>query len=82
MASSHIPTFEDVDKHIQSVDLTEFQVGGKHHPKGIALSPSDVCAAYKMVKPILVLVAGIPLIPKKWRDAINVFIGVVDKICP
>ncbi len=28
MASSHIPTFEDVDKHIQSVDLPSFNLVG------------------------------------------------------
>jgi hypothetical protein len=81
------PTFEDVDKHIQAADLSAFQSGGKHHlTKASAANPAaalpNVCAAYKVIKPILVLISGIPLIPQKWRDAIKAFIGVMDTLCP
>jgi hypothetical protein len=79
------PTFEDVDKHIQAADLTAVQPGGKHHPAagvtGAAALPS-ICPAYKIVRPILVLVTNTPFIPQKWRDAVKAFIGVLDVICP
>lgn len=83
MSKAHAPSFEEVNKHIEAVNLAEFRPGGTHHPKAAAsLGSAEVCAAYKMVKPILVLIASIPLIPQKWRDALNVFIEIADKICP
>ncbi len=79
------PTFEDVDKHIQAADLSAIQPGGKHHPAagavGAAALPS-FCSAYKIIRPILVLVSNTPLIPKNWRDALKAFLAVADAICP
>jgi hypothetical protein len=40
-----------------------------------------VCAVYRAVRPILALLAKTPILPKKWRDAINVFISLMDGIC-
>lgn len=82
-----VPTFEEVDKHIQSADLTAFQQGGK--PQAAAASNTanpaaaipNICGAYAVVKPILQLVGNFP-IPKKWKDAIKAFMSVLDAICP
>jgi uncharacterized membrane protein AbrB (regulator of aidB expression) len=85
MSASNL-TFEEVDKHIQSADLSAFQPGGKHH---VAAAPAakeaaipNVCGAYQVVRPILVLLSNLPLLPKKWKDAIKVFMQVLDTICP
>jgi hypothetical protein len=86
--SAKIPTFEEVDKHIQSADLTAFQQGGKHQLTAAnakanpAAAIPNVCGAYQVVKPILQLLANLPLIPKKWKDAIKAFMSVLDAICP
>lgn len=85
--SSSNPTFEDVEKHIQSADLSAFQKGGKLHVSAsAAASPAaaipNVCAIYKIVRPILVLLSNLPLIPQKWRDAIKLFIQALDVFCP
>jgi hypothetical protein len=88
MANTSVnPTFEEVDKHIQSVDLSAFQPGGKHHvPASAAANPAaalpNVCGIYKSVRPILVIVSNIPLIPQKWRDVLKTFIQSLDVICP
>ena len=84
MATSANPTFEDVDKHVQGIDLTAFHPGGTHHPgaaKAAAGLP-NICPSYKAVRPILLLVSTIPIIPQKWRDVIKLFLGVMDGICP
>jgi hypothetical protein len=36
---------------------------------------------YRAVRPILILVAKTPILPKKWRDVINTFISLMDGIC-
>jgi hypothetical protein len=81
-------TFEEIDKHVQQADLNAFAQGGAHHFTAAAAqaTPGDVlkkiCAIYKVVRPILVAVSKIPLIPKKWRDAITTFVGLMDQLCP
>lgn len=88
MASvSPAPTFEEVDKHIQAADLSAFQAGGKHHlAAGAATAPAaaipSVCGAYKVIRPILNLLLNTPFIPQRWKDAIKVFMGVLDSLCP
>ena len=85
--ASNVPTFEEVDKHFQSADLSAFQQGGKYHiSASTAASPAaaipNVCAIYKVVRPFLVLASNLPLLPKKWRDAIKIFIQAMDTFCP
>jgi hypothetical protein len=80
-----VPTFEEIEKHLESFNLADFQPGGKHHVTaagGTAAAIPNVCPAYKMVKPILLAVLAFPLIPKKIKDAIKAFMAVLDVICP
>lgn len=83
--SANVPSFEEVDKHIQQADLSAFQTGGAKAPAGAAGAAAaipNVCGAYQIVRPILALIAGLPLIPKKWKDAIKLFMQLMDGFCP
>ena len=83
--SDKVPTYEEIEKHLASVDLSTFQPGGKFNPgaaAGTAAALPNVCPAYKMVRPILLAVVAFPLIPKKINDAIKAFMSVLDVICP
>lgn len=84
MALTHNPTFDEVDQHIRNADLSAFQPGGSHHAAAAAQAASvpNVCAAYKIIRPILLLLTSVPLIPQRWRDAIKAFMGVADTLCP
>jgi hypothetical protein len=79
--SANVPTFEEVDKHIQKANLSALQPAGAA-ASGSAAAIPNVCQAYGVVRPILALVAGVPLIPQKWRDAVKAFMQVLDAICP
>lgn len=86
--SAKVPTFEEVDKHIQSADLSAFQPGGKHAMTAASATANpaaaipNICGAYKVVRPILQLISSVPFIPQKWRDALKAFMGVLDMLCP
>jgi len=83
--SDKTPTFEEIEKHLDSFNLADFQPGGKLHAGAGAapgLSIPNVCPAYKMIRPILLAILAFPLIPKKFKDAIKAFMGVLDMICP
>ena len=85
MATSSNPTFEEVDKHVQAVDLSAFQAGGKHYlAAGVAPAAAlpNLCPAYKAIRPILVLLSTAVLIPATWRAVIKTFLSVMDVICP
>lgn len=81
-------TFDDVEKHLKGVDLTQFHPGGQHHlaaaPSGTAgaVNVSQICPIYKVVKPIIYLVSSLPIFPRKWTDALGLFLQVMDVICP
>jgi hypothetical protein len=79
-----IPTFEEVDRHVQAVDLGALKAASKHQASapGAAGVGGNICAAYKTVRPILELVANTILIPPKWRAIVQAFIDVMDKLCP
>lgn len=81
-------TFEDINQHIESVDLTAFATGG---PKAVtaAMASSNpelvlprICSIYRTVRPILVVLSTFPLIPPRWREALTIFINVMDQLCP
>lgn len=80
--SANVPTFEDVDKHLQAADLSKLKPSAKAATGGAAAALPNVCQAYAVVRPFLALAAGVPFLPKKWRDAIKAFMGVMDSICP
>ena len=81
-------TFEEVNKHFDSVDLSPFQQGGKQFfaADTVTKAPGEVlqkvCSIYKVVRPFLALVSNLPLLPKKWKDAIKTFMGLMDGLCP
>jgi hypothetical protein len=85
--STSYHSFEEVNTLIEKADLTPYQQGGSHHftIAAATTSPSNViskvCGIYKIVAPILKLVASLPLIPAKWKAAIKTFTDLMDSLC-
>jgi len=81
-------SFEDIDRQINSLNLRDFQPGGRSHftADAVAAAPGEVlgklCAIYRGIRPILIILQTFPLIPKKWWDAIKVFTALMDTLCP
>jgi hypothetical protein len=80
-------TFEAIDEHISAADLKSIAPGGKYYlTGGAAANPAvaipNICAAYKIVRPILKAVAAIPFLKQSWKDALNSFLTFMDALCP
>jgi hypothetical protein len=81
-------TFESIDRHIRESDIAAIQPGGRHHitASAAAATPAavipNVCAAYKIIRPILKGLLVIPFIPAPWKVAITAFINFMDALCP
>jgi len=86
VSTSENPTFEEVDEHIKSADLSVFQGGGQQRSAAATANPAaaipNVCGAYKVVKPILALVSNFPFIPQSWKTAVKGFMQVLNTLCP
>lgn len=69
-------SFEEVNQHIEAVDLKKFE-GAKPQ----SLGGSEVCEIYQVIRPILAILKGLPLIPAKWRKAVELFMTAMDAAC-
>ena len=78
----------DLIVYFEKLDLSEFKKGGKKFftPADVKRDPAGViqkiCELYHKIKWIFEVLIKIPFIPKKIRDAIQVFIDMMDKLCP
>jgi hypothetical protein len=81
-------TFEEIDRHINASDLEAFATGGKHFvtAESLRANPAaaipNICAAYKVIKPILQALLLMPFIPARWKQAIQAFMSVLNTLCP
>lgn len=64
-----VQSFEDIDRRIALVDVD-------------AMSAATRCEIYRAVRPILLSLAGVPFLPKKWRQVLVLFINIMDDTCP
>lgn len=83
-----ITTFEEVDQHLASIDLDRklsltgpLAIRKNEARTDPAQVVGKVCAIYQVVSPVLRLVARVPIIPLKWRDAIRKFCDMMDLLC-
>jgi hypothetical protein len=81
-------TFETVDAHVNAVNLSDFEEGGAIHftEAQVAAEPAvvlqKICTAYHLIRPVLVLITKLPLIPATWKKVVQYFVALMDKVCP
>lgn len=73
-------TFDDLvalDKQLKSVNLASFD--NKGAAEDITSQLKQICNIYKVIKPVLNVILGLPFIPGK--DVIKKFTSILDSIC-
>lgn len=79
-------TFESVNAEIDKLDLSQLEVDLKSTKTAAAQEAADgiakVCSIWNKIGSIVKLIANFPLLPKKWRSALKLFIDVMDSLCP
>jgi hypothetical protein len=73
MANDATLSFEQINQHVEDNFKPETQ-----NLSGAA----SLCTIYKAVRPILVGISNFPLLPPTWKEAIRVFVNVLDSMCP
>lgn len=77
-----------VEEHFDALDLSSMKAGGADHftTADVKAKPLEVlgkvCSIYKKVRPFLELASDLFFVPKKWRDALDNYIALMDQICP
>jgi hypothetical protein len=71
-------TFKAIDREVKKLDVNAFtSEGAVSTPAGDAQRLSTVFAS---VRPILLSLAAVPLIPAAWRTALRVFVNTLDQV--
>ena len=70
--------FEEINRGISALELVEAEAALEASPEDIR---RRVCEIYQAIRPILVVLSNFPLIPKAWREALKVFIRLMDALC-
>lgn len=79
---------ELVEKHFDTMDLSSMSPGGTQFftAADVKAKPVEVldkvCGIYQKVRPFLELASDLFFVPKKWRDALDKYIALMDQICP
>ncbi|MCL6265960.1 hypothetical protein [Flagellimonas myxillae] len=71
-------TFEEVNQQIENLNLDQLQQEANAEALDIS---SKICGIWNKVGVIIKLIAKIPLLPKKWRKALNILIETLDSLC-
>jgi hypothetical protein len=86
MAQDQQMTFEQIESHIKSANLEQYN---KPQAEGMVGAQQDlagqlqkVCGIYRGIRPILQAIVNFPLVPASIRNAIKTFMSVMDTICP
>lgn len=79
---------EHIEAHFDGLDLSAMAPGGSDHfvAADVKSKPVEVigkvCSIYQKVRPFLSLASDLFFVPKKWRDALKSYMGLMDQICP
>ena len=85
-------SFEAIDAYITKINIDNLKaekatVSGLkslvpgEKAVGKAALPGKFCDIYAVVRPIIIAIKLFP-VPKKWKDLIDIFIELMDKLCP
>ena len=70
--------FKAINDHVEAT-FVEVQDAASLN---VTSAQAKLCGIYKVVRPIIIALSKLPIIPKKWRSALSSFISVMDVICP
>jgi hypothetical protein len=77
-AKSQNHTFDDMDKKVETFDITGFTAQGA--VQDAATRTQRLATVYATARPIIAAVSAIPLIPAKWRAVLSVFLVTLDEV--
>ena len=73
-----LPNFAEIDHHVKTLDIEAIDATTLHDAPGDRVH--KVIAIYKSVRPLLVAVTALPLIPNQWRAAVQMFVVSLDAL--
>jgi hypothetical protein len=76
MEQSHRLSFAAIDAGIQSLGMESVPM----ESQSLADATQRLITIYHAVQPILAILAALPLLPQRWRDALRAFVTALDQV--
>jgi hypothetical protein len=78
---SSLLTFEDVDRHMQAVDVEALVDEQQTLLSGrLTETVRHLGSVYAAIRPVLAVVGALPIIPRRWRAGLDLLIGAVEGV--
>jgi hypothetical protein len=77
---SSLVTFEDLQQHMESVDLDAFSNPQALLPPSVEQALLHLASVYSMVQPVLAVVGALPIFPSSWRRALALLLGAIEAV--
>jgi len=71
-------TFESINKQIENLNLDQLALDIKQESIDVT---SEISQIWNKIGGIIRLISRMPIIPKKWREALKLLIRTMDSIC-
>ena len=78
MTSRQHVTFEEIDQQINALSFSALRAPALTSTPAGRLDRA--LRIYRGVRPILIGLNLVPLIPQRWRDALQIFVAAVDEL--
>jgi hypothetical protein len=77
--TSSLLTFEDVDQHMQTVDVDAL---GSEQTRlsGLEQTIRHLAVVYASIQPVLAVVGALPIFPARWRRGLDLLLGAVEGV--
>jgi hypothetical protein len=73
-----LPNYVEIDHHINTLDIEAINA------RTMLDSPNDrvhkVIAIFRSLRPLLTAITALPLIPNRWRAAVQLFVVALDAL--
>lgn len=73
------PSFEQVNHHVHALDIGSLSQVPRAWANPVELL-GKIHEVYQAVRPILQIVAGSSMLPRRWRDALTALMDLLDVI--
>jgi hypothetical protein len=79
-ASTKAVSFKHIDKAVKTLNIADMEQENALLPANLVGRAQQLVKVYSSIKPLLTVVASLPIIPATWRAALTIFTQAVEAV--
>ena len=79
-ASTNAVSFKHIDKAVKTLSIDKMEQENALLPDNLSGRVQKLVKVYSSIKPLLTVVAALPIIPATWRAALAIFTQAVEAV--